>query len=210
MKKKHLLLGMLLVNCLGIFAQDIIINKAGKRFDGFISREDSSAVYFNYYRGDAKIDTFIVRNDLSNYQYNATCEGDIPNMDANFAIDGGLLMSGSTFAGVDLEYLFSNRFGIQIGGGGLGASAGINFHFLPTIRSSYFSLQYIVQGIGSDKNWGYQKTIIGPMIVFRGRHWLTGQIGAGYILDKGPAFNDYIKDVPVALTFGIGAYFPVK
>lgn len=41
------------------------------------------------------------------------------------------LFYGSALVGVDYEYGFNKVFGIQAGGGLLGADAGVNIHFLP-------------------------------------------------------------------------------
>lgn len=206
-KRKILLLTTILFS-VTVFAQDIVVNMNGQRFDCYISREDISAVYFTYYRDGSKVDTSIVRNDIINYQYGAVCEAPIPKWDSKVAISAGYGIAGATYIGTEFEFLFSRRFGIQVGGGALGAGGGINYHFSPTIRSSYLSLQYNIQGIGNDSEWGYRRTTIGPSIVFRGRRWFTAQIGIGYILDKGPAYND-ISSLPVALTVGIGAYIPL-
>ncbi len=208
MTKKQLFIFAMGLLSISTFAQDIVVNKYGQRFDCFISREDSSAVYFDYYRNSAKVDTFIVRNDIINYQYGAICEAPIPNWDAKFSLAAGYGFGAATFIGLDIEYLFANRFGFQIGGGALGASAALNYHLSSTIRSSFLSLQYNIYGIGTDKTWGYQRTTIGPAIVFRGRRWFSAQVGLGYILDKGPAYND-ISTLPVVLSVGIGGYIPL-
>lgn len=210
MNKRNVILVFVLLLSIVASAQDVVVNKMGQKFDCYISREDSSAVFFRFFRNEAKIDTFIVRSDLANYQYNATCAGLIPGWDAKFAFSGGFGFSGSTYAGIEFEYMLSDRFGIQVGGGGLGAGAGINYHFAPTIRSSYLTLQYLIQGIGGDSDWGYRNTLIGPAIVFRGRSWFAAQIGVGYVLDKGPAFDPNYPNIPVILTVGIGAYIPLK
>jgi len=211
MIKKNLFLIVVLLLSISASSQDIVVNKKGQRFDCYISHEDSGAVFFRYYRNETKIDTSIVRSDLANYQYNATCEETPPNGDAKLCFSTGLGLGGSTIFGCELEFLLSNRIGIQIGGGALGASAGLNFHLFPTIRSPYISLQYICEGIGNDSKWGYKQSLIGPSIVFRGRSWFTAQITAGYILDKGPSYPaDINKNIPVALTAGIGAYLPIK
>ncbi len=207
MKKNALLLVAILLSFSAV-AQDIVVNGSGQRYDCYISREDADAVYFDYFRDGIKIDTSIVRNDIINYQYGAVCEAPIPGWDSKVGFAAGFGIAGATYIGTEFEFMFLRRFGFQLGGGVLGAGAGINYHFSPTIRSSYFSIQYNVHGIGNDINWGYKKTTIGPAIVFRGRRWFTAQVGIGYILDKGPADNDYVSNIPVALTVGIGAYVP--
>ncbi len=207
MIKKNALLFVALLISISALAQDIVVNNSSQRFDCYISREDVNAVYFTFYRDGAKVDTSIVRTDVLNYQYGAVCEAPIPGWDSKFAFTVGFGTGGANYLGTELEFMAFRRVGFQIGGGALGAGAAINFHFAPTIRSSYFSLQYNVNGIGSDPEWGYTKTTIGPAIVFRGRRWFTAQVGIGYIIDKGPAYSD-ISSLPVALSVGIGAYVP--
>jgi hypothetical protein len=208
MIKKQLIIIVALLGSIAVSAQDIVVNKTGQKFDCYISREDSSAVYFSFYRNEAKIDTFIVRTDLANYQYNASCDGPISGWDSKVCLSAGFGVSGSTFFGAEFEFLLSDRIGIQVGGGALGAGGGINYHFASSMRSSYLSLQYTVQGLSNNTKWGYKQTLIGPAIVFRGRSWLMAQVGVGYILDKGPAYND-IKSLPVALKVAIGGYLPL-
>jgi len=60
----------------------------------------------------------------------------------------GILQGGGSLVGFDLEFLLTDRFGFQVGAGFVGYGAGLNYHFKPSIRSSFISLQYWNQGIG--------------------------------------------------------------
>ena len=117
----------------------------------------------------------------------------------------GLLQGGGSLVGADFEALLTDKFGVQIGAGLVGYGAALNYHFKPSIRSSYLSLMYWHQGAGSS----FTQSVIGPNFVFRGRRWFTAQIGLGFALDKGPAFPATMTQPPVMLMYSIGAYFPL-
>jgi len=116
----------------------------------------------------------------------------------------GILQGGGSLIGADIEFLLTNRFGIQIGAGLVGFGGGLNYHFKPSIRSSFISLQYWNQGIGDS----FAQNAIGPNFVFRGKKWFTAQIGLGVPLEKGPAMPDDFVQPPVMLMYSIGAYIP--
>ena len=116
----------------------------------------------------------------------------------------GILQGGGSLIGADIEFLLTNRFGIQIGAGLVGFGGGLNYHFKPSIRSSFISLQYWNQGIGDS----FAQNAIGPNFVYRGKKWFTAQIGLGVPLEKGPAMPDDFVQPPVMLMYSIGAYIP--
>jgi hypothetical protein len=116
----------------------------------------------------------------------------------------GVLNGGGSLIGLDMEYKVGRTFGLQVGAGLVGVGAGLNFHLKPTLRSSFVSLQYWHQGIGDS----YTQSLVGPSFVFRARKIFTAQIGIGYALEKGPAWDDSIEQPGVMLTYSIGLYFP--
>lgn len=116
----------------------------------------------------------------------------------------GILQGGGSLIGADLEFLLTDRFGIQVGAGIVGFGGGINYHFKPSIRSSFISLQYWNQGIGDS----FTQNVIGPNFVYRGKKWFTAQFGLGVPLEKGPAFPKNTEQPPVMLLYSIGAYIP--
>lgn len=118
----------------------------------------------------------------------------------------GVLQGGGSLIGADLEILITNHIGIQIGMGFIGYGAGLNYHFKPTIRSSFLSLQYWNQGIGNS----FAQNAIGPNFVFRGKRWFTFQIGIGKTLEEGPAMPDDFEQPDVMLLYSIGFYIPSK
>lgn len=101
----------------------------------------------------------------------------------------GILQGGGSMVGADVEFLLTDRFGLQIGAGYVGFGGGLNYHFKPSIRSSFISLQYWNQGIGDS----FSQNVIGPNFVYRGKKWFTAQIGLGVPLKKGPALPDIIN-----------------
>ncbi len=116
----------------------------------------------------------------------------------------GILQGGGSLIGADFETLLSNQFGIQIGAGIVGFGGGLNFHFKPSIRSSFLSLQYWNQGIGET----FAQNAVGGTYVFRGKKWFTFQIGLGFPLEKGPAMPEDFEQPPIMLLYSIGAYIP--
>lgn len=117
----------------------------------------------------------------------------------------GILQGGGSMVGFDVEALVSKRIGLQIGSGLIGIGGGINYHFKPTIRSSFLSLQYWHQGLGER----YTQSVIGPSYVFRARKLFSFQAGIGYAFEKGPAWPDDRVHPTVMLLYAIGLYFPV-
>lgn len=120
------------------------------------------------------------------------------------AITMGLLQGGGSLVGADLEFLLADKFGIQVGAGLVGFGAGINYHFKPSIRSSFLSFQYWNQGIGE----GFVQSLAGPNFVYRGKKWFTFQVGVGKTLKKGPAFPTGREMPPVIMMYSIGGYIP--
>lgn len=121
------------------------------------------------------------------------------------SISVGFLQGGGSLVGADLELLVNNNVGVQFGAGFVGFGAGINYHFKPSIRSSFVSFQYWNQGIGN----GFVQSMIGPSFVYRGKKWFTFQIGAAALVDEGPAMPADYTAPPVMLVYSIGAYFPL-
>lgn len=116
----------------------------------------------------------------------------------------GILQGGGSLIGADMEFLLTDRLGVQVGAGLVGFGGGLNYHFKPSIRSSFISLQYWNQGIGDS----FAQNAIGPNFVYRGKKWFTAQIGLGVPLEKGPAMPDDFEQPPVMLMYAIGAYIP--
>lgn len=96
------------------------------------------------------------------------------------AISVGILNGGGSLIDADFEFLVTNKLGFQLGAGLIGFGGGINYHFKPSIRSSFLSLQYWNQGIGGN----FAQNLIGPNFVYRGQKWFTFQLGLGYVIDN--------------------------
>jgi hypothetical protein len=116
----------------------------------------------------------------------------------------GILQGGGSLIGADLEFLLTDRLGFQLGAGFVGFGGGLNYHFEPSIRSSFISLQYWNQGFGDS----FVQNLVGPNYVYRSRKWFTCQIGLGFPLGRGPAMSDDLEQPPVMLTYSIGGYIP--
>ncbi len=144
----------------------------------------------------------IVLSSLSIYSQNDT----YTNIEKRSCITIGVLEGGGSLIGVDFETLIGKRFGIQVGAGFIGFGGGLNYHFKPTIRSSFLSLQYLNQGVGEN----FVQNAIGPSYVFRNKRWFTFQIGVGFIIERGPAYPSSMKKVPAMLTYAIGVYIPTR
>lgn len=198
---------LLLIGCITIltYGQDEIITNNKIKIDCKILSEDSTKVYFKFYNEGEEIESFIDKSEISSYKYEGVKVGyfnDDFTSNAKAAFTGGFNQGGGSLIGIDLEILFLKRLGIQVGGGFGGFGAGINFHIKPTINSTFLSIQY----------WNrvnYAK-YIGPTIVYRGRSWLTVQLGIGKIFDKNPDFAEEFSDDKYAILYSIGAYFPLE
>jgi len=118
----------------------------------------------------------------------------------------GVLQGGGSLVGIDVETLISKRFGLQLGVGYIGFGGGLNYHFKPSIRSSFISFQYWHQGIDNS----FTQSVVGPNFVFRGKKWFTFQIGLGAPLEKGQAWPEDKEQPPVMLMYSIGFYIPVS
>lgn len=116
----------------------------------------------------------------------------------------GVLQGGGSLIGADFEFLLTDHLGLQLGAGFIGFGAGLNYHFEPSIRSSFISFQYWNQGIGDS----FTQNAVGPNFVYRGKKWFTFQIGLGIPLERGPAMPEDFEQPGVMLTYSIGAYIP--
>lgn len=121
----------------------------------------------------------------------------------------GFLQGGGSLVGIDFERLIYNKIGIQFGAGFLGIGAALNFHFSPTINSSFISLGYFGQGITGNLS----QTSIGPTFVYRG-DLFTAQLGIGYVVSRGKTMEEELKkrtgvsELPAfMMLYSIGIYF---
>ncbi|TAJ11706.1 hypothetical protein DMA11_15760 [Marinilabiliaceae bacterium JC017] len=116
----------------------------------------------------------------------------------------GFLYGGGALLGADCEMLLTKQFGLQAGFGIMAIGGGLNYHFKPSVRSSFVSLQYWHQGFANS----HTQSAIGPCYVYRSKKWFTFQIGLAKTLDKGPNWPEDKKHPPIILTYAIGAYIP--
>ncbi len=208
--KKSLLLFILITSSFLGNAQDIIVRINGQKINCKVIDVDSSRVYFILDLNDIK--TSLLKSEIREIQYGKSTPikantfpiKDEPKFDNSLTV--GFLEGGGSLVGVDYEMLVSNSFGIQLGLGFVGCGLGLNLHFKPTIRSSFFSIQYWHQGFGKS----YTQSLLGPNIVFRSNTWFTFQLGLGYALEKGPAWPKNKTQPPIMLTYAIGFYIPYK
>ncbi len=123
--------------------------------------------------------------------------------ESKHSVSIGYQQGGGGYIGGELEYLFYKKLGVQVGAGYISYCAGINYHFRPNIKSTYFSFQYL--------NHKDIASLMGASIVYRGKRWLTTQVGLGFILSKGPSFptDGFFPDNSTIMLYSIGAYFPL-
>ncbi|MDP4266985.1 MAG: hypothetical protein Q8880_06080 [Bacteroidota bacterium] len=207
--RKVLLLISFISIILYSYSQDIINKKNGEIINCKINKIDSANIYFKIKQNGNDISLIIDRKEILYYKYNATKTGingdtKVSEQNLNTCLTIGLLQGGGSLIGADFEILLSKSVGIQVGAGIIGFGGGLDFHYSPKIRSTFFSFQYWHQGFGDS----YAQSAVGPALVFRGEKWFTGQIGVGYIVDRGDALPEKYKDLPVMLTYSIGAYIP--
>jgi hypothetical protein len=200
----------LLASTLYSFAQDVIIRTNGVRIDCKITKVDSTTIYLNLHRNGNELQTSISKSEVKQIIY-ADLASNSLNLDSaainkkfKNSLTIGILQGGGSLIGVDYEILAADYFGLQAGIGLRGFGGGIDIHFHPNIRSSFASIQYWHQGIGNT----YTQSIIGPCYVFRGKRWLTFQIGLGFPIEKGSNFPSNMTQPPIMLTYAIGVYIP--
>jgi hypothetical protein len=119
------------------------------------------------------------------------------------AVSMGYCMAGGSYLGADFEMLVSPKIGLQAGIGYLGYEGGINFHFSPSIHSTFLSLKYWHQGIGEK----FRQDAIGTTINIRAGKIIATQLGLGFPLSTGPAMKADYEVPKVMLLYSIGVYF---
>ena len=121
--------------------------------------------------------------------------------DEKIIMSVGIGHGGGSIVGADLEFGIGNRFGAQIGLGYPGLGAGLNYHFKPTLRSSFLSLQYIQIGYSPSRSI----SAVGPAFVYRGKKWFTFSVG--YAVEVNNTFSSSLS--ATGLILAIGGYFPL-
>lgn len=118
----------------------------------------------------------------------------------------GLFEGGGGIVGVELESLFNDRIGFEIGFGIVSFSLGLNYHVgLGGVKSSFVGIKYSSLGMGP----GHLFKTVGPEYTYRSKKWFTGSVGFGGVVDRGP----YFKELPKAnqkdsyINLTIGGYF---
>lgn len=128
------------------------------------------------------------------------------NIDYNYeeptktALTVGLL-NGGGLLGAEIETLLKGKVGAHIGFGFVGACVGLNYHLKPTTRSSFFTMELRVQGFSTI----YTDTSLGLGYVLRYKG-LSAQLGAAYILDKGPNTISNWNDGRFVPQISLGGY----
>jgi hypothetical protein len=207
--KKLIIISICILVSNFVSSQDVIIRNSGEKINCKITGVDSTTVYFKFFKDGREINTFLNKSTIEDIQYGSiNNNSDLMNNTSDYTkcVSIGILHGGGGLLGLDMEFKLTDHLGIQAGAGLFSFGGGLNYHFKPTIRSSYLSLLYWHQGIGSS----YTESLIGPSLVFRGKKWFTAQIGLGALIEKGPAWPDDTETVPFMLTYAIGIYFPSK
>lgn len=124
------------------------------------------------------------------------------------AISVGLLHGGGSLIGFDAEFLMGNTVGFEIGAGFVGFGGGVNFHFKPTVRSSYLTLRYWHQGLPTQDR--FVQSLVGPAFVLRAKQIFTASLGFGFRVASGEALPPELENSDLMLTYSIGIYFPTS
>lgn len=124
----------------------------------------------------------------------------------NFALSIGFLKGGGSLVGAELEWLFADRFAATIGGGYLGVSAGLNYHFDSTVHSNYIGLFFFDQNVGQPD---FEQMSTGVLFGTRGFGFLSAELGVGYTLRRGPKIIEQLggQNPSIMLVYNIGVYF---
>jgi len=209
--KKFIFVILFLSSAVFSIAQDIIVKINNEEIKCKIKSTDKEFVYYTTNISGSDFHTTILKENVYKLIFNA--EGDPANRteqiittESNACLTIGILQGGGSLIGLDLELPIAKRITFQLGGGFVGFGAGLNIHVKPTIRSSFFSVQYWHQGIGDS----YTQSLVSANYVYRGKKWLQGQIGIGIPLGKGLAWDDdLMEQPPIMLTYAIGIYLPL-
>jgi hypothetical protein len=222
--KKILFFAVLLFGIVGADAQDKIISKSGKVVKCiFISSDSVNYYYKKLDTSDAKIYS-VAKSTVSKVHMGTFDSGGVSgNSDgsgsdsiaflrngeplqeddqSSVAFAFGVLHGGGSLFGGDLEFRLGRFTAIQFGVGFKGYGAALNFHLAPSLRSSYLSLMYWHQGIGSS----FSQSMVGPTVVVRAWGFFTFSLGLGYILDQNPNFIVEKKKGDVIHTYAVGGY----
>jgi hypothetical protein len=221
MKKLFLLL-LFIATAFSTFSQDLIVRRNGDKIPCKVTGVDSLNVYFSLIRNGNEIATSIEKNKVEDIRYNASLENKITReskptstsrdnrqnkevykSESSRCTTIGILQGGGSLVGFDVEFLVSKKLGVQAGVGFLGFGAGLNYHFAPHIKSSFVSLQYWHQGVGT----GYVQSLIGPSYVYRHPKGITAQLGIAALVETGPNYT-LSKKPDAMLIYSIGWYIP--
>ncbi|CAD5251328.1 MULTISPECIES: opacity family porin [unclassified Imperialibacter] len=119
----------------------------------------------------------------------------------------GYQIGGNTLVGFDYEIRVSNYFGVHLGAGIKGFTAGMKVHTSPKKNSPFFNLSYKDAGLGLMSSLGFE--LGGRLILSKSSDFgLLGQIGIQKILSIDEEFENRLfkrRDTPSAvLAVGIG------
>ncbi|MEQ9375938.1 MAG: hypothetical protein RIG68_12210 [Imperialibacter sp.] len=119
----------------------------------------------------------------------------------------GYQIGGNTLIGFDYEIRVSNYFGVHLGAGIKGFTAGMKIHTSPKKNSPFFNLSYKDAGLGLMNSLGLE--FGGRLILSKSSDFgLLGQIGIQKILSIDEDFENELfkrRDTPAAiLAIGIG------
>jgi len=150
-------------------------------------------------------------NYTDDYQINeaeATGINENKNFDDRNVVAVGYQIGGLTLIGVDYTLRMTDVFGVHLGAGLTGYTAGIKLHFKPTKKSSFINVSFKDAGFGMMQTVGAE---FGFRWVFReeGTFGLHGQIGLAGItlLDeefKNQLYGTETEAPPATLSVGLG------
>ncbi|MCC5917449.1 MAG: hypothetical protein JJU02_09005 [Cryomorphaceae bacterium] len=128
-----------------------------------------------------------------------------PQPKEKVALAAGLGHGGGGIVGAEVELMFTERFGFQMGVGLPSVQFGINIHFDDWVRSSYISFQLNNLG-GFESN--HINTSLGPHFYYRGKKWLTLGLGTAFVVSEGPGHKHIFGEANLLINISVGIYFP--
>lgn len=210
MKRNILVLVATFFGTLSLMGQDIVVNREGTRYDGFVmdERGDSVRLRMKEANGVSR-DTSFAKTDIYDMQLGVTEDGKSADvMDNRNAFIVGLGASGTSMAGVEYERMIGSRWSVMAGGGFAGCGAGIGCHFQRTVNSGFVAARYWMNGFGNNDNaLGLRYMAVGGSVTLRGTKWWWGEAGAGAIVKKGVAISDWNDKMPICIRLAGGIYF---
>jgi hypothetical protein len=188
--------------------RDVLYLKDGKVIRGILKEmSPEKGIVFQTTDGSVLVYSLAEVSRLTKASEDISLSGDGTTTNEPEAVFTVGLLTGGSLIGLDIEFLTTEKIGIQIGGGLLGIAGALNYHFKPGRYGGYVSAT--VKGVGlsylvtAGAEYGYRFKL-GESI------GLGFAIGVGAIVNKSAravADQPDLKDLPAILTYSVGLVF---